>query len=986
MAPQHLVQFGPYRLDGASGQLWHHTQVVKLPPKAAAVLWCLVRQAGQVVVKDTLLDTVWAKTAVSEGVLSVCIRDLRRALGDDPRQPRYIETVHRRGYRFIAPVEGLEASLPAPRATLAGAPLAPPVAPGLVGRDTEVAQVQACLERARGGQRQVLFVTGEAGIGKTTLVEACVAALAAQGAGWVGWGQCVDAYGPGTGYLPVLEALGRLCRGPAGATVLAQLQQWAPAWLAQLPGVLEAAEQARLLRRTQGTTRERMFRELAEALEALTQAQLGVLVLEDLHWSDPSTVEVLSMLARRREAAQLVILGTYRPVELILRAHPLKSLTTELHLHGHCEELTLRYLQETEVTAYVAHCFPAPVAQSVAPVIYRRTAGHPLFMVHLAAYLAEQAEREASAEVELAARVAAFAEAVPSGVQQLIKLQLGHLSVEEQRILAMASVVGVEFAVASVAAGLETSLDKPEAVCEALAQRGLFIEERELAVWPDGTVSGQYRFRHAVYQQVLYRQVAEARRVQGHRRIGARLEAGYGTRTAEIAPELAVHFEHGWDYRRAVQYVQRAAESAARRSAPHEVIVLVTKGLELLATLPETPARAQQELALQIVLGPALIATKGTVAPEVEQTYARARVLCAQAGETPQLFPILRGLCLFYRNQGALSTARELAEQLFRLARRATAPTLSWIAHESLGSILFYLGEYAAARAHLEQGNASTVIEAQQSLALHGYYVVPEVWCLVLAANTLWCLGYPAQALWRCQEALTLAQALAHPFGLALARHFAAYLYQRCQDTLAVQVQANALLTLATAQEFPLFVGYGIFWDGWVRARQGQGVVALTQMHQGMAAVLATGQTLSRPLCLVLLAEAAGRAGQVTEGMRLLAEALAMLEASGRGDLLAETYRLQGVLLLAQKATRDQAEGQREAAAEACFQHALTIARRQQARSWELRTAISLACLWQQQGKHTEAYELLAPSYNWFTEGFDTADLQEARALLEDLA
>src|SRR5262245_22792976 len=226
MPLQHLVRFGPYRLDGASGQLWRHTQSVKLPPKAAAVLWSLATQAGQVVTKDTLLDTVWAETAVSESVLAVCIREIRRALGDDPKHPRYIETVHTRGYRFVAPVESLE-----PPHLEPGPPQAPclPAVPtplGLVGRAAEVTQVQACLERARRGQRQVLFVTGEAGIGKTTLVEACVQAVAAHGGDWVGWGQCVDAYGPGTGYLPVLEALGRLCRGPSRVSVLAQLRQW----------------------------------------------------------------------------------------------------------------------------------------------------------------------------------------------------------------------------------------------------------------------------------------------------------------------------------------------------------------------------------------------------------------------------------------------------------------------------------------------------------------------------------------------------------------------------------------------------------------------------------------------------------------------------------------------------------------------------------------------------------------------------------------
>jgi predicted ATPase len=251
--------------------------------------------------------------------------------------------------------------------------------------------------------------------------------------------------------------------------------------------------------------------------------------------------------------------------------------------------------------------------------------------------------------------------------------------------------------------------------------------------------------------------------------------------------------------------------------------------------------------------------------------------------------------------------------------------------------------------------------------------------CLDYATCTLWGLGYPAQAVQRSHEALALAQTLEHPPSLASAQHFAAFLYHRCRKVTAVQAEADALLTLATAQGFPLWVGFGTFWNGWVLTMQGQGEVGLAQMHQGMAAVLATGQTLAQPLCLVLLAEAAGHVGKIAEALDLLAKVLAVFEAMGRGDMLSEVYRLQGALLLCQ-AVPDVAQ------VEACFHQALIIARHQQAKSWELRAAMSLARLWQCQGKRDEARDLLAPIYDWFTEGFDTADLQEATGLLEELS
>jgi predicted ATPase len=441
---------------------------------------------------------------------------------------------------------------------------------------------------------------------------------------------------------------------------------------------------------------------------------------------------------------------------------------------------------------------------------------------------------------------------------------------------------------------------------------------------------------------------------------------------------MAHHYTEAGCPAQGLHYWQRAGQQALQRSANPEAVRHLTTALELLATLLETPARAQQELDLQVALGPALMATKGHGAPEVEQTYARARALCQQLGDTPQLFPTLRGLWRFYQGRGALPTARELAEQLVRLAQRAAAPLPRLEAHSALGQTLFQLGEYATARTHLDQGVALIDPTTQRAQALH-QGEASGVRCLVTAARTLWCLGYPVQAVRRSEEALALAQTLAHPYSLAMVRYQAAFLHHHRRDVPAVQAQAEALLTLATDQGFPLFVGHGTYLQGWVLAMQGEGAAGLAQLRQGLGAILAAGQELARPFCLVLLAEAAGHTGQVEEGLRLMTEALTAFEDSGRGDLLAEAYRLQGILLLHQ-AVPDAVR------AASCFEQALAIARRQQAKSWELRVALSLSRLWQQQGKTSEAYRLLAEIYGWFTEGFDTADLQEAKSLLDELS
>jgi DNA-binding winged helix-turn-helix (wHTH) protein/predicted ATPase len=982
--------FEDYQLDLRRYELRYAGKLVKLEPQVFNILAYLIQHRERVVSKEELLEQLWPGRHVGEATLTSRLMAARRAIGDRGREQRMIQTVHGRGYRFIAAVEERADDAPAAPAVASPLPrsaaepsawprLRPSPRAMMVAREGELVHLDQHFAQALHGARQLVFIAGEAGIGKTTLVDAFVAEVAATEAVWIGWGQCIEQHGAGEAYLPLLEALGRLGRGPEGDRLVELLRQRAPSWLLHLPALVPDTVFEALQRRAGGATRERMLRELAEAVEALTAERPLVLVLEDLQWSDASTLDWLGYMARRREAARLLVLGTYRPVDPVAGVHRLRAVIQELQLHGQGVELRLPYLPETGVAAYLAQRFGAgAVPVGLARVLHQRTAGNPLFLVAVVDALVQGGRlQEGPTGWALVGDLEAVAVGVPASIRQLLEQQVEQLAPEEQMLLEAASVAGVDFTAAAVAAGVAQPVDAVEARYDALARRGQLVQAQGMVDWPDGTVTASYGFLHALYREIVYDRVPASRRVRWHRQIGARLEAGYGARAPELAVELAEHFVRGRNAERAVQYLQVAGAQAVQRSAHHEALQHLTRGLELLATLPETPARTQQELDLQIALGSVLIATKGAGAPEVEQTYARARALCAQVGETPQLFSTLRGLCRFYRSRGALATARELGEQLDRLAQRDGVPMHRLEAHDALGGTLFYLGEYADARTQLEQGIALTASTAQRELVLH-HGVALGVRCLAMAAWTLWGLGYPAQALQRSQEALALAQTLAHPYSLALAQHYAACLHHHRREALAVQAQAEALIPLGSAQGFPLWVGFGTFWRGWVLAMQSRDVAGLAQMRQGLAMVDASGQTVSLPLCLVLLAEAAGHVGEVGEESHLLVEALTALEASGRGDLLAEAYRLQGDFLLRQ-AVPDAVR------AEACFHQALAIARRQQAKSWELRTTVSLSRLWQHQGKREAARELLAPIYAWFTEGFDTADLQEARALLDEL-
>jgi predicted ATPase/DNA-binding winged helix-turn-helix (wHTH) protein len=978
MRATHSVQFAPFRLDLGAEQLWCGEEARPLTRKAFAALCYLVLHAGQLVTKDELLAAVWAVPYVSDMALAACIREIRRALDEQAQAPRFVETVRGRGYRFCAPVTVLPLTPERPAVRDL-----PPVAiypTGLlVGREGEMAQLQRRWGQAQQGVRQVVFVTGEAGIGKTALVDAFVTQVGMTASVWVGRGQCIEQHGAGEAYLPLLEALGHLGRAPDGDRLIARLRQQAPTWLIHLPAFVEEEEYDSLQRRAGGVTRTRMLRELAEAVEVLTADRPLILVLEDLHWSDVSTLDWLAYVARRRDTARLLVLGTYRPVEAIIRAHAVHTVTQDLLLHGQGTEIVLTALSQDDVATYlVQRCGAEAVSATLVPLLYQRTDGHPLFLVTLVNELVRQDMLQEGANGwEWVGSLEAVTRGVPTSVRQLLSRQFEQLSPSVQALLKAASVAGVEFTAATVAAGLAYSVEAVEADCDALARRGQFVQARGVVDWPDGTATARYGFLHALYREIIYEQVPASLLVQWHRQIGLRLEAGYGAQAQEVAAELAEHFVRGRDIERAVSYLQMAGTQAMQRSAHHAALQHFTQALELLATLPDTPRRAQQEITLRIALGPALMAARGWAVPEVEQTYARARALCAQVGEMPQLFPALMGLSRFYLTHGPLLTARELGQQLYRLAQDEGTLPHRLEAHKAFGDTLFFLGEFVAARTHLEQGITLTDPTVERVQALR-YGVAPGVRCLAVMANTLWCLGTPAQAMQRSQEALALAQAVDHPESLAMVHHFAALLHHRRREVRAVQAQADALLTLATAQGFPLYVGHGTCWRGWTLAVQGQEEAGTMQLHQGLAAVLATGQTMTRPFHLVLLAEAAGHAGQIETGLHLLAKALAAFEASGRADMLAEAYRLQGVLLL-QQAVADATR------AEACFQQALAIARHQQARSWELRAATGLSRLWLQQGKQHEARALLAPIYDWFTEGFETADLQEARALLEEL-
>jgi len=480
-------------------------------------------------------------------------------------------------------------------------------------------------------------------------------------------------------------------------------------------------------------------------------------------------------------------------------------------------------------------------------------------------------------------------------------------------------------------------------------------------------------------QDAAYQSLLKSTRQQYHKQIAQVLE-GQFPETRETQPELlAHHYTQAGLGAQAIPYWQKAGQRATGRSAHVEAIGHLSKGLEVLEALPDTPERARQELALQITLGAPLTATKGYAAPEVERAYARARELCQQAGETSQLIRVLFGLWRLYLQRAELQTADELGGQLLSLARRIQNPALLMDAHFALEVTLSMLGEFAPAWRHFEQGIALYDPRKRHSRAVQD----PVVGGLSYAALALWPLGYPDQALKRSHEAVALARELAHPFSLAVALDFAAWLHQFRRERQAAQERTETAIAVAAEHGFSFWLAMGTTVQGWVLAERGQGEEGITQIRQGLADYRATGAELAGPYFLALLAEAYGKGGQGEEGLSVLAEALAMVDKNGERMWEAELYRLKGELSLKSKVRGSKPQVEKEA--EECFLKAIEIARRQSAKSLELRAVMSVSRLRQQQGKKKDAHKMLAEIYGWFTEGFDTKDLQEAKALLQEL-
>ena len=840
----------------------------------------------------------------------------------------------------------------------------------LVGRDEEIGLLSRRLKQSKERLGQVVLVSGEAGIGKSALAETMCAQ--AKKEGFAGTAFYCSPYYSNSALYPVIEKIRRRSGWQAAdtpSTKLAKLEQmlanysWAaeeavPLFAALVSLPLPEGRYPPLNLAPQEQKQRTLDALVAWTLEEAERQPVFEL-WDDLHWADPTTLELLGLLINQAATASLLMVMTFRP-----------EFIPPWSTRSHMTPTTLSRLEGPDVEVMVTRLMggkepPAEVVQH----IVKKTDGIPLYVEELTKVILESGLlREGSDRYDLTGPLSAVK--IPATLQESLMARLDRLP-KLRDVAQLGAVLGREF---------EYEMLKALApMDEVRLQDGLGqLVEAELLYQRGRPPRATYIFKHALIQDAAYQSLLKRTRQQCHRQVADILESRF-PETAETQPELlAHHHTEANSPQTAVEYWVKAGQQAVHRFADREAVGHLEKGLSVLLTLPDSPERARLELTLQTSLGPALMATKGYAAPAVGEAYRRARDLCQQLKDITQLFPVVWGLWMYHLVRAEHEAANAMTKQLLGVAQTTGDPDLALEAHFAVGLSTFYCGELPAAREHLEQAISAYDPDRHSELASTYGGLDPGVCCLEYVAWTLWLLGYPDQALQRADEAQSLAKRGANLYTQTRSLYWDSLLRQFTGQWDVLRERIEVAISMATEHGFALVLAVGPIMRGWALVTEGQAEEGIRQISQGLERYRATGAGFQLPHLMTPLIEAYKKIEQPEEGLTTLAEAQALVENTGERYYEAELQRLKGELMLAQSPD-DATE------AEACFHKALEIARGQQAKSLELRTAMSLARLWQAQDKEGEARQLLNDVFDWFAEGFDTADLREARALLDEL-
>jgi len=843
----------------------------------------------------------------------------------------------------------------------------------VVGRDSQKAQLRAALDRAASGRGVLAAIRGEAGLGKTTLVEEF---LAQTKGCLIARGRCAERLAGAEAYLPVFEALSDLLRSTFASITARLMKQTAPTWFLQVSSLTtgDSIIAPSEVEEKTANSQERLKREFVAYLENLTKVHPVVLFLEDLHWADLSTVDLLSYLGSRCGDLRLLVIVTYRPSAIQAASHPFRSVQLEMQSHDLAFEVNLDYLDRQSVEQYLArefegHEFPADFVQ----LVHARTEGHPLFMADLLRDLKIRGiVTGASGNWKLAANLKDIAHDMPVSTRSMIERTIEHLPEEDRQVLRAGALQGAEFDSSVVCHVLSRGEDEIEDRLERISKTQGLIELVSEKEFPDGTLTLRYRFSHALYQNALTESLALTRRSRWSLQIARRLEALYRDETADYASQLAFLFEQGRDLSVASGYYYSAAVNAARVFAGREVAVLARRGLDCLQRLPESGERAAREITLSLLLGSALTQTRGFGDPEVLQVYDEATALCQSHGVPAQQSNAMRGLWAFHLVRAEYRKAHSLARLLTELANRTDDPVARVEACLAAGFTEGYLGNAASSA---ENFRTALGIEVPRTRTERTFMFALDnaVACRTQLATQLWYLGYPEQALDEARRAHQQATAIRAPYDTGFTMMQCATVHRLRREYTQTSREAAAALKYATEYGLREIMGWSLMHLGWSLVFLGQAEEGIARMKKCLQAQASAGSLIARGNFVAELVEGLLEVGKVDEALDHLDAGIRAAEQHGEGYYQAEMLRFQGEALIRKSRLDD---------AERTLRLALTKASAAQTRGWELRAAASLCRLLTATGRAAEGRAVLTPVYEWFTEGRETRDLIECGTLL----
>ena len=948
------LRFDRFELDEANARLLREGAPVALTPTPFGVLCALARQPGALLTTDALLDQVWGHQFVTDSVLRTAISELRTALADDARKPRFIETVSRRGYRFIAATSAIAADAPV---TAVAAQSHTAQSSSFVGRAEALSRLRASWDLACRGKRTIVWVAGEPGIGKTTLIEHFIAGL---GDVLCIRGQCVDQYGTGEPYLPVLEALSELCR--IDGTLVPLLRAIAPTWILQLPWLSTAEERDALRRELAGVASDRMLREMGELLERSGERRPLLLVTEDLHWSDRATIQLIDYVARRRGNGRLMWLSSFRIAEVVALDHPLNALRRELRLHGLCEEIVLDPFSETEVAQYVAERSPSiGNDEAFVRALHERTDGMPLFVASIISEMSVRAAKGGGrVSPEQVAKIA-----VPENVAAIIEHYMATLDPEQRTVLSAAAVSGVQFRVDTIASALERDAAWVGDVCDQLVREQFWIVAPRAEDGVDDPQS-PYSFRHALFREVLYERATPSARAQLHRKMGAALERERTTRVPITAAELATHFERGGDAMTAVRYYAEAADAALAHFSPEECMRIVKRASSLLEQVPNGPERNALQITIGTLHGVAATRVLG-VGSEAKQSLARAYALLDEAPQHPIRGRLLHGFGFMLTLRAEYAEALAVADRAQALGSGTDDPVLLSTACTVHGQVDQLQGRSRSARTWLQRGLA---LAERLDVGPGEFLIDPQVALLGLLAVPLLHLGSVEQARASLQRAYVRARDREWPMARLAALWYSALFEVRLGDAERVAALADEMHALV--EEFTLALGRTAsrWFRGWADARMGEPRDGHRRIRDAYEENARLGLLAGASEVLGYATEALILAGDVEGAQTELQQALHVADKLGERVYLPQLYLMDAAIA--------RGRGERKAA-EASVRRAIAEARAQEAPWLELMALIELC---EHDGATAHDRRTMATLVDQLPEASATTALAKARALI----